>query len=177
MATLKRNTSNDFFIGDSQWKLELEEKFPEGISMPDLLAELGRHDISLTEATFRKYVQLGLLPRSVRVSRKGERGGSLGLYPLSTIEQVATIRRMLERGMTMQEIQRDFLFVRGDIEVLSRQLEQVYSALGVAVESRGDAVMEHALEKARSIGSELLKAVEALEQKLTLQARMERARI
>ena len=37
--------------------------------------------VRLSEATFRKWVQLGLLPRSRRVGRKGKHQGSLGLYP------------------------------------------------------------------------------------------------
>ena len=44
--------------------------------------------VRLSEATFRKYVQAGLLPRSKRVGRKGKHRGSQGLYPVEAVRRI-----------------------------------------------------------------------------------------
>jgi len=130
----------------------------------------------LTEATFRKYVQLGLLPRSVRVGRKGKHRGSQGLYPATAVRQIDHIRRLMEQGFTIEEIQKEFLFVRGDIEALNRQLERVYGAVGEALSQRsGDEFVTRALREARELGDELVSKLETIERRLSMQARMERA--
>ena len=51
----------------------IEREHPHGISSAEILDTLAAHDIKFSEATLRKYVQLGLLPRSVRVGKKGHR--------------------------------------------------------------------------------------------------------
>nr|AAD42855.1 unknown [Myxococcus xanthus DZF1] len=47
----------------------------------------------LSEATLRKYVQAGLLPRSRRVGRKGKHQGSVGLYPEEAVRASMSSRR------------------------------------------------------------------------------------
>jgi GTP1/Obg family GTP-binding protein len=135
----------------------------------------------LTEATFRKYVQLGLLPRSVRVARKGKRRGSQGLYPAGVVRQIDEIRRLMGQGYTMEEIQRELLFVRGDIEELARQLERIYGAIeGVLAKRRRDAVDELSakqLEEAKELGRELLGRLEGIDKRMSLRARMARAAV
>lgn len=156
----------------------LEKSFPDGLSVQQLVEVYARRGARLTEATFRKYVQLGLLPRSVRVGRKGKHRGSLGLYPASSVRQLEHIRRLMSQGFTMEEIQREFLFVRGDIESLERQLERVYAAFESAVQAEGraaDEVAARALAEARGTGATLVRQLEAIEHRLTLRARMERA--
>ncbi|MFW6067110.1 MAG: MerR family transcriptional regulator [Myxococcota bacterium] len=134
----------------------------------------------LTEATFRKYVQLGLLPRSVRVGRKGKHRGSQGLYPATAVRQIDHIRRLMAQGFTIDEIQKAFLFVRGDIEALGRQLDRVYAAIERALEEReaqgaGDPLVSRQLGEARDLGGDLVAKLEAIERRLTMRARMERA--
>src|SRR5574342_178180 len=52
-----------------------------------------------SEATFRKYVQAGLLPRSRRVGRKGKHTGSTGLYPVAVDRgRVEALKMLVERG-------------------------------------------------------------------------------
>ncbi|HEY6879652.1 MAG TPA: hypothetical protein VI299_16610, partial [Polyangiales bacterium] len=70
----------------------LEQAHPTGMSVQQIVAAVGSMGEKLTEATFRKYVQLGLLPRSVRVGRKGKHQGSQGLYPVSVVRQLQQIR-------------------------------------------------------------------------------------
>ena len=55
--------------------------YPDGLSTQQIVELFAVEGERLSEATFRKYVQLGLLPRSVRVGRKGKHRGSQGRYP------------------------------------------------------------------------------------------------
>src|SRR5262245_57386220 len=100
----------------------LERDHPQGVTSAEILDSFASHDIKFSEATLRKYVQLGLLPRSVRVGRKGKHQGSQGLYPAGVVRQIQSIKEMMAEDYTIEEIQREFLFVRGDIEDLERTL-------------------------------------------------------
>jgi DNA-binding transcriptional MerR regulator len=102
----------------------LEHQYEAGLTSSALIDVCGAHGIQLSEATLRKYVQLGLLPRSKRVGQKGKHLGSRGMYPVHTIRQLLRIKEMMAESYTIQEIRRDFLFVRTDIE----QLEQTLAA-------------------------------------------------
>ena len=74
-------------------------------------------------------MQLGLLPRSVRVGRKGKHRGSQGLYPATIVRQIELVRRLMAQGYTIQDIQREFLVLGSDIDGLSRQLELVFDGV------------------------------------------------
>ncbi|MBX3248907.1 MAG: MerR family transcriptional regulator [Myxococcales bacterium] len=160
---------------------ELEKGHPEGLGVQEIVEAFTAKGERLTEATFRKYVQLGLLPRSRRVGRKGKNRGSLGLYPATTVRQLAHLRHLMGLGFTIDEIQREFLFVRGDIEALGRQLERVYAAIEQALQGTsarvggGDEPLAHQLEAAREVGEDLLRRLEQMERHLTMSARMSRA--
>lgn len=159
----------------------LEAEFPEGMSVQEIVSAHLERGIRLTEATFRKYVQLGLLPQSVRVGRKGKHRGSQGLYPVSALRQLEEIRRLMARGFTIEEIQRDFLFVRSDLEELRRGLDRVSEAFSAAINASEEAgnleseELREELEAVKGEGETLLRRFEALERRLTLRARMERA--
>jgi hypothetical protein len=162
---------------------ELERRHPEGVSVQavvDLFAESGEH---LTEATFRKYVQLGLLPRSVRVGRKGKHRGSQGLYPVSAIRQIAALRQLMGQGFTLDEIQKNFLFVRGDIEALDRQLDRVFRGIESAQDERSrsrggdDQLALRMLSEARALAGDLMGRLASIEQRLSFHARMARAAV
>lgn len=158
----------------------IEEAHPEGMSVQQIVATFVERGERLTEATFRKYVQLGLLPRSRRVGRKGKRRGSQGLYPSTAVRQLAHIRRLMGQGVTIEEIQKEFLFVRGDIEALGRQLARVFEAFEDAIREHGrdgadpEAI---ALAETRKAGASLLSRLESIERSLMLHARMARAAV
>jgi DNA-binding transcriptional MerR regulator len=161
---------------------ELEQAHSDGMSVQQIVEVFTARGTRLSEATFRKYVQLGLLPRSVRVGRKGKHRGSQGLYPATAVRQIDHIRRLMHQGFTMEEIQKEFLFVRGDIDALSRQLKRVYQAIEDAVheqarETAEDAGVGTALSEARELGKELVEKLEAIERRLTMRARMARAAV
>lgn len=157
----------------------VERAHPRGITVQEIVDAFGARGEKLTEATFRKYVQLGLLPRSVRVARKGKRRGSQGLYPASVVRQIDEIRRLMSQGYTMDEIQREFLFIRGDIEELTQKLDRIYAAVdGVLGERKGDAVDDFAakqLSEAKQLGRELIARLEGIEKRMSMRARMARA--
>lgn len=152
------------------------------MSVQQIVEAFASKGSKLTEATFRKYVQMGLLPRSVRVGRKGQRRGSQGLYPPTTVRQIDHVRRLMTQGFTMEEIQKEFLFVRGDIAALERQLDRVYEALAGAVGdhdagAEADPVVDAAVVEVHQLGDELLAKLEAVEKRLTMRARMARAAV
>ena len=78
---------------DDLQKIEAEN--PKGMTVQQIVEAFTAQGERLTEATFRKYVQLGLLPRSVRVGRKGKHRGSQGLYPATAVRQIDHIRRLM----------------------------------------------------------------------------------
>ena len=150
----------------------------DGMSVQQIVEVFTSRGERLTEATFRKYVQLGLLPRSRRVGRKGKHRGSQGLYPATAVRQIGHIRRLMAQGYTIEEIQREFLFVRGDIEALIRQLDRVFAAIDSAVGERregADPLVARALADARDLGGELIAKLEGIERRLSMRARMARA--
>ncbi|MEM7433948.1 MAG: MerR family transcriptional regulator [Myxococcota bacterium] len=161
---------------------EIELANANGMSVQQIVDAFTARGSRLTEATFRKYVQLGLLPRSVRVGRKGKHRGSQGLYPATAVRQIDHIRRLMNQGFTMEEIQKEFLFVRGDIDALSRQLNRVHQAIETAVEEQrreggDDPGVNDALNEVRELGKELVQKLEVIERRLTMRARMARAAV
>jgi len=184
MKLAKRNQTSDkgqpARFGEAELD-ELERTHPEGMTVQQIVDVFTTRGERLSEATFRKYVQLGLLPRSRRVGQKGKHRGSRGLYPSTAVRQLAHIRSLMAQGFTIEEIQREFLFVRGDIEALGRQLTRVYDAIRTALEERTektgapDPAALQLLDEAEGVGEDLVARLEAIERRLTLHARMARA--
>jgi hypothetical protein len=157
-----------------------ESEHEGGISSPELLSLLEEHGVKFSEATLRKYVQLGLLPRSVRVGRKGKHMGSQGMYPAGVIRQILRIRDMMADDLTIEQIQREFLFVRGDIEELERVLGRIFDSLGDVIEEKRVAGSEgrgvaRDVEAARACANDLLHKLTAIEARLTARARIARS--
>ncbi|MDD9933009.1 MAG: MerR family transcriptional regulator [Myxococcales bacterium] len=162
--------------------LQLEADHPQGLSTQQVVELMAARGSSLSEATFRKYVQLGLLPRSVRVGRKGKHRGSQGLYPATVIRQIELIRRLMAQGHTIQEIQRDFLFLGSDIDGVARQLKQLLDRVEQAAAERGDGesadeVVSRAIAEARTLSEDLVDRLRAIERRLAMRRRMARAAV
>jgi DNA-binding transcriptional MerR regulator len=160
----------------------IERGHPMGMSVQQIVAAVEGLGEKLTEATFRKYVQLGLLPRSVRVGRKGKHQGSQGLYPAGTVRQVQQIRRLMTQGFTIEEIQSRSLFVGGDIDALSKELDRLMQQLERATASdlsKGgtDSLLRREIEDARRLAGLLVEKLRDVERRVTVQARMERAAV
>lgn len=156
----------------------IEREHAQGITSSEILALFAEHGIKFSEATLRKYVQLGLLPRSVRVGRKGKHQGSQGMYPATVVRQIQSIKEMMAQDYTIEEIQREFLFVRGDIEELERALAKVFDALRAAAKDRrsetsGRAIAQD-LASAEALARELVTKLSVIEERLMAQARLTR---
>lgn len=158
---------------------EIERTHPEGIPSQEIVSLLDRYEVKFSEATLRKYVQLGLLPRSVRVGRKGKHKGSQGLYPASIVRQIVEIKRLLGENYTIEEIRQEYLLLRGEIEQLEQTLEQLFDRIEVAITARpDDTTAEHVrrdLKGARELASALVSKLGALEARLSLRAKLARA--
>jgi hypothetical protein len=159
---------------------QLEQRHPQGITSAEILKLFEEHELRFSEATLRKYVQLGLLPRSVRVGRKGKHTGSQGLYPASIVRQVVAIKQMMAESYTIEDIQREFLFVRGDIEELDRRLGKIFTTLKGALKKQRSEPTAKAvgveIGAAESLAKDLLARLGQLEDRLTTQARASLAR-
>lgn len=152
--------------------VEVEKQHSAGITSADLLAFFASNDIRFGEATLRKWVQLGLLPRSVRVGKKGKHQGSRGKYPVRVVRQILRVKDLMEKNLTIEDIQREVLFVRGDLEQLEQSLDQVFGVLDRTLAERAGAAPEGRaakaeLGRARTAADELLARLEKIEQRLT----------
>lgn len=154
----------------------LEREHAQGISSAEILDIFASNGVKFSEATLRKYVQLGLLPRSVRVGRKGKHQGSQGMYPASVVRQIQRIKEMMAQDYTIEEIQREFLFVRGDIEELERTLSKIFDTLKDAAKERRSETSGRAISNdlttAESLAKELLAKLSMIEERLMAQARL-----
>jgi len=156
---------------------QLERKYAAGLTSVEILDVFASHDVSLSEATLRKYVQLGLLPRSVRVGRKGKHQGSQGVYPVSVVRQILRIKQMMAESYTIEQIQREFLFIRNDVEQLEQMLSRIFKKLDGVLKERklersAQAVHRDVLD-ARGISKDLMARLIAIEDKLTKRNRIE----
>ena len=69
------------------------------------------------------------------------------MYPARVVRQIQRIKEMMAEDYTIEEIQREFLFVRGDIEELERTLAKIFSLLKEAAkqnksETAGRAIVQ-----------------------------------
>ncbi len=104
---------------------QVEQANPEGLTSQELVAVFSEQSVRFSEATLRKYVQLGLVPRSRRVGRKGKHLGSRGVYPVRAVRRINTIKRLMSERYTIQEIQSRFLTFKDNIETLDEALGEL----------------------------------------------------
>lgn len=145
------------------------------VEILDLFATAGVH---LSEATLRKYVQLGLLPRSVRVGRKGKHQGSQGVYPVTVVRQILRIKQMMADDYTIEQIRRDVLFMRSDIEQLEATLDNIFTTLSRVVKERRSEPTAQAVvrdvEGAKALGRDLVVRLGAIESRLSAPSALRR---
>lgn len=123
-----------------------------GITSSEIVRLFEGRGARLSAATFRKYVQMGLLPRSRRVGRKGKHTGSTGLYPVSVVRRIALIKRMMAEGYTVEDIRGSFVIVRN-------RLEDVEKGLGDLIEELAQKARVH--PRRRQVETELVEAEQA----------------
>ncbi len=104
---------------------EIEAKNADGLSSGEIVGLLTERGFKFSEATLRKYVQLGLLPRSRRVGSKGKHKGSKGVYPVGTVRQINEIKSMMDLDLTIEQIRCHFAFVGGEVEELRCLIDRI----------------------------------------------------
>jgi hypothetical protein len=152
----------------------LEREHPDGLTSAAILDFFSSLGIRFSEAALRKWVQLGLLPRSVRVGRKGKHSGSQGMYPATILRQILRIKEMMADDLTIEQIQREVLFVRGDIEELERSLGRIFLTLDDALRQVRSETLGHAIgqevAEARELAARLVRKLETIEARLMSKA-------
>jgi DNA-binding transcriptional MerR regulator len=119
----------DFLSDDEMVRLERERS--GGITSGEVVRLFEARGARLSASTFRKYVQLGLLPRSRRVGRKGKHAGSTGLYPVAVVRRIALIKRMMAEGYTVDDIRGSFVTLRNRLEDVEQGLAELVASIAV----------------------------------------------
>jgi len=151
---------------------EIERSWPDGLTSRQIVDVFETRGIRFSEATLRKYVQLGLLPRSVRVGRKGKHRGSCGLYPSHVVRRVNVVKGMMAEDRTIEEIQRSFARFKDDIESVENNLRELISgfereakAPNVAADGRRE--LEREITEAKRAAGELVRRIASLERRIS----------
>ncbi|MBN2493245.1 MAG: MerR family transcriptional regulator [Deltaproteobacteria bacterium] len=152
---------------------QIEKAYPDGTTSQQVVSLFQSRGIKLSEATFRKYVQLGLLPTSKRVGQKGKHRGSRGLYPVGVFRRINLIKQMMDQGLTLEEIRESFLSIRGDLEALSGAIEKLFADLDARIErleAEGETVakLDKEISTARSAAESWMKRVERIGSRLAV---------
>jgi DNA-binding transcriptional MerR regulator len=104
----------------------IETQHADGLTAVQIVDAFTSRNIKFSEASFRKYVQQGLLPRSRRVGRKGKHKGSLGVYPAKTVRRINTVKQLMDDGFTIAEIQGQILLYTDLIEGVGESLTELW---------------------------------------------------
>src|SRR3989440_7839705 len=116
----------------------LEANNPHGVSAAQIVDFFAPRGVRLAQATFRKYVQLGLLPRSRRVGEKGKHRGSRGLYPATAIRRISLIKSLMDEGLTLEDIRHSFVFFRGQLDGVESALDDLFAALDKTIAEKSE---------------------------------------
>ena len=130
----------------------IEREFPDGLSARAILEVFRPKGVRLSEATFRKYVQTGLLPRSRRVGRKGKHRGSQGVYPVESVRRINAIKKMMAEGLTLEDIKRSFVFFKNGIDQVDRGLDDLLAGYEGALTSAPSPATASASSRSSSTG-------------------------
>ena len=154
---------------------EIERAWPNGLTSRQIVDVFETRGIRFSEATLRKYVQLGLLPRSVRVGRKGKHRGSCGLYPAHVVRRVNVVKGMMAADRTIEEIQRSFVRFKDEIETVENDLRDLIAgfereAKAPAVDPDGRRELEREIIEAKRAAGDLVRRISSLERRISAQA-------
>jgi DNA-binding transcriptional MerR regulator len=114
----------------------IERDYAAGLPARVIVDVFASRGVPLSEATFRKYVQAGLLPRSRRVGRKGKHRGSQGLYPASSVRRMNAIRQMMAQGLTLEDIKASFVVFKNHLDLAGHELAAVFDGYEKHLERR-----------------------------------------
>lgn len=152
---------------------EIERRFPSGITSQQVIEMFQERGVKLSEATFRKYVQLGLLPTSKRVGKKGKHRGSRGVYPISVVRRINLVKGMMAQDMTLEEIRDSFLSVHNGVIRVSESLDSLFDRIADRLgrlEAEGQPVSGYSRETndVHKQAVELMKKIDRLSSRLAV---------
>jgi hypothetical protein len=148
----------------------IEAANTEGLTSQELVRVFGDHQVRFSEANLRRYVQLGLVPRSRRIGQKGKHQGSHGVYPVRAVRRINLIKKLMAERHTLEDIQSKFLAFTDDIETLDEASEKLVENFENALAeqpagARRDRLFDE-LEAVKRASADLLEAVLRLEKLL-----------
>ena len=151
---------------------ELEAQYADGLTAVQAVELFVSRGVRLSEASFRKYVQQGLVPRSRRVGRKGKHRGSMGVYPTKTVRRLNEIKRLMGEGYTIEEIQAQFLRFTSVLETLQEGFIELFQRLDEELDDpRFDKQTRRAIERdtrdARKSATALMDRIERISQRVS----------
>jgi hypothetical protein len=169
---MKRPLSSQRGLLEDREIVEIERAWPDGLTSRQIVDVFETRGIRFSEATLRKYVQLGLLPRSVRVGRKGKHRGSCGLYPAHVVRRVNAVKGMMAEDRTIEEIQRSFARFKDEIEGVEKNLRDLISgfereAKAPAVDPDGRRDLEREITEAKRAAGELVRRIASVERRIS----------
>ncbi len=149
---------------------QVESSNPNGLTSQELVSAFRQQAIAFSEATLRKYVQLGLVPRSRRVGRKGKHLGSRGVYPTRAVRRINTIKRLMAERYTIGEIRAKFLVFKDNIETLDEAVGELVRLFEERIDEEPPSArrdrLAGELRSIRTTAKDLLEAVSRLEKLL-----------
>jgi hypothetical protein len=153
--------------------IEIEKAHPQGLTSAQIIQIFQTRGVRLSEATFRKYVQLGLLPRSRRVGTKGKHRGSHGVYPCATVRRLNSIKRLMASSYTIEEIQSSFASLKKQIDAVEAALDELFKGFEREMakphfdrtQRRG---MDREIQQTKKTAKDLVRRFIQIESRLTL---------
>jgi DNA-binding transcriptional MerR regulator len=174
-APASRARARERGLLDEEELSDVERQFPDGLTSRQIVDLFETRGLRFSEATLRKYVQLGLLPRSVRVGRKGKHRGSCGLYPANVVRRVNLVKGMMAEDLTIEEIQRSFARFKEEIDAIEKGLRELMSGFereaklpALGADRRRD--LERDIGEAKRAAGELVRRITGLEVRLSAHA-------
>ena len=174
-SSLQEGSARRASILDERELQEIERTWPNGLTSRQIVDVFETRGIRFSEATLRKYVQLGLLPRSIRVGRKGKHRGSCGVYPAHVIRRVNAVKGMMAEDRTIEEIQKSFAHFNEDIDTVEKDLRDLISniereAKGPSLDPDGRRELERDITEAKRAAGELVRRISSLERRISNRA-------
>ena len=168
---VERNAGREAGLLSDAELTAIERANPDGLTAAQVVEAFAVRNLKLSEATFRKYVQQGLVARSRRGGRKGKHQGSMGLYPATVVRRVNAIKQMMAESYTIEEIQRSFLRFKDEIEGIDRGLKHLFDGFERELKSPQFEVarkktLAREIADTRKLAGELVGRIESLERQI-----------
>ena len=151
---------------------EIERSWPDGLTSRQIVDVFESRGIRLSEATLRKYVQLGLLPLFRPGGTEGETPGVLWVYPTEVVRRINAIKTMMADNLTIEEISRSFTRFKEDIDLMERGLRELIANLereetkSPAFDAEKRAELDKEIKSAKRSATALSPKISGLERKI-----------